>query len=197
MTQFVSNENKRMLWNIMIDTELFAGLDDKKYKQVIALFEEVMTKMNIDDEKPLKIKNKMVLSEMTSKLRLLKNSKSILSYDLNPQYKSDYRLLTNEKPDAIDFTDDIHENTVMEEDLNRLIQSREQIIKEVMTTLPPPKTTETHENEKEINLLEFLNKDVQTKNEVFKDIKLTCQQLSDGFKKLNVLMEKMESIINV
>lgn len=197
MTNFISNENKRMLWNIMIETELFAGLDDNKYTQVVTLFEEVMTKINIEDGKPLKIKNKMVLSEMTSKLRLIKNSKSILSYDLNPQYNSDYRLLTNKMPDAIDFTDDIHDNIVMEDDLNRLIQSREQIIKEVMTTIPPPKTNKPHEDEKEINLLEFLNKNVQNKNEIFKDIKITCQQLSDGFKKLNILMEKMESIINV
>uniref|UniRef100_A0A6C0JYC4 Uncharacterized protein n=1 Tax=viral metagenome TaxID=1070528 RepID=A0A6C0JYC4_9ZZZZ len=197
MTTFISNENKQMLWNIMIETDIFAGVDDNKYRQVVTLFEEVITKLNIEDGKQLNIKNKMVLTEMTSKLRLIKNSKSILSYELNPQYSSDYRLVTNKKPDAIDFTDDIHENIVVEDDLNRLIQSREQIIKEVMTTLPPPKTTETHENEKEINLLQFLNKDIQTKNEVFKDIKLTCQQLSDGFKKLNILMEKMESVINV
>ena len=186
MTNFISNENKGMLWNIMIETDLFAGLNDKKYTQVVHLFEEVMTKMNNEDEKPLNIKNKMVLSEMTSKLRLIKKSKDILSYDLNPQYSSDYRLLTTKKPEAIDFTDDIHENVVVEDDLNRLIESREQIIKEV-----------TQENGKEINLLEFLSKNIQTKNEMFKDIKITCQELSDGFKKLNILLEKMESVINV
>jgi len=60
MTNFISNENKRMLWNIMIETDLFAGLNDKKYTQVVHLFEEVMTKMNNEDEKPLNIKNKMV-----------------------------------------------------------------------------------------------------------------------------------------
>jgi len=87
---------------------------------------------------------------------------------------------------VIDFTDDIHENVVVEDDLKRLIESREQIIKEV-----------TQENGKEINLLEFLSKNIQTKNEMFKDIKITCQELSDGFKKLNILLEKMESVINV
>ncbi len=45
MTNFISNENKRMLWNIMIETDLFAGLNDKKYTQVVHLFEEVMTKI--------------------------------------------------------------------------------------------------------------------------------------------------------
>jgi hypothetical protein len=174
----------------MIETDLFAGLNDKKYTQVVHLFEEIMTKIKNEHGKPLNIKNKMVLSEMTSKLRLIKKSKDILSHDLNPQYSSDYRLLTTEKPDAIDFTDDIHENIVVEDDLNRLIQSREQIIKEL-----------TQENITEdngtVNLLEFLSKNVQTKNEIFKDIKITCQQLSDGFKKLNILLEKMESVINV
>ena len=197
MTTFASNENKRMLWNVMIETELFAGLDDNKYTKVINLFEEVMNKLNVENEKPLNIKNKMVLSEMSSKLRLIKNSKNILSYELSPQYSSDHRFVENKK-DAIEFTDEIHENVVLEEDLNDLIKSRDQIMKEVKATLPPPKT---HENEKEINLLEFLNKDRQTKpevkSEVFKDIKLTCQQLSDGFKKLTILMEKLESVINV
>jgi len=174
----------------MIETDLFAGLDDKKYTQVVHLFEEVMTKLNNEDGKALNIKNKMVLSEMTSKLSLIKKIKDNLSYDLNPQYSLDYRLLTSKKPEVIDFTDDIHENVVVEDDLKRLIESREQNIKEF-----------TQDNGKEdqgaVNLLEFLSKNIQTKNEMFKDIKITCQELSDGFKKLNILLEKMESVINV
>lgn len=125
MSDFKTTQNKALLWNLMMETNVFAGVPEDNYEHVKSLFEnEIETVSNLDDKryKSLTEMNKAVLLEVTKKLnpfRRINDSKPVLttnsdikiqrhnefSENLTSKQKDFANMITLKKPNEIDFTD--------------------------------------------------------------------------------------------
>ena len=78
---FILNENKSMLWQLMIEQNLFNNIPDSYQKNVQNIYEDVIKNVNKTNY-DLTNKNKMVIIEMQKNIYKLKNElkKSFRAY---------------------------------------------------------------------------------------------------------------------
>lgn len=147
MSDFKTNQNKALLWNLMMETNVFAGVPEDNYEQVKSLFEnEIETVSKLDGIKynSLTELNKAVLLEVTKKLnpfRRKKDTKPVLitNSDIQQQRRNEFSehltdkqknfedMITLKKPNEIDFSDtkDTPIEGNMEDVLAKMMEQRE------------------------------------------------------------------------
>lgn len=160
MSDFKTNQNKALLWNLMMETNVFAGVPEENYEQVKSLFENVIeTVSNTDIKiyKNLTEMNKAVLLEVTKKLNpfrrtseptpvLITNSEIKLqrhnefTENLTNKQKNFDDMITLKKPHEIDFTDtkDRPITGNMDDVLAKMMKQRE---KDMNTVIVAPEPT--------------------------------------------------------
>lgn len=147
MSDFKTNQNKALLWNLMMETNVFAGVPEDNYEQVKSLFEneiETVSKLDGIKYKSLTELNKAVLLEVTKKLnpfRRKKDTKPVLitNSDIQQQRRNEFSehltdkqknfedMITLKKPNEIDFSDtkDTPIEGNMEDVLAKMMKQRE------------------------------------------------------------------------
>jgi len=80
MSDFKTNKNKALLWNLMMETNVFAGVPEENYEKVKYLFEtEIDTVSKNTKLNDLTEMNKSVLLEVTKKLNPLRIKEKSIS----------------------------------------------------------------------------------------------------------------------
>lgn len=147
MNSFISNENKALLWELLVDSNSFNGLSKDVYEDVKNIFEkEIITLSKIHTDKSLTEINKILLFEVTRKLNPLRTSGDIITNtktDISSQRKSQFsnslkvkqddfnNLINSTKPSQIDFSDVAKDEPIgsdIEDIISNTIASREQQI---------------------------------------------------------------------
>ena len=139
MNPFTTNENKGLLWKLMIESNVFGGLPASKYAEVKDVFEkEIDIQSNTSSTKTLTEMNKKVLLEVTKKLHPLRSgaglTQQITSADISQQRRSQFsdnlslrqkefvNLINSDKPQSIDFSD-ASDNILRESDMKNVVSS--------------------------------------------------------------------------
>jgi len=144
MTSFTSNENKGLLWQLMVESNVFAGIPPNKYAKVKDIFEkEVIFQNRNVSTKSLTQLNKQVLLQVSNELQIFREDntvKPITSTDISQERRTQFssnlsvkqqefsNLINSEKPREINFRDDPDdeiENEVSEELISSMISRRE------------------------------------------------------------------------
>ena len=189
MSDFVSNQNKGIIWEILIEQKLFEGIDQKHKNEIKELFEN--TVLMIESQgKGLSLieKNKEVIKIMVLKLEAFKGQ-SIISkreytseelqkerqkaFDTKLKKKqTEYDGMNVKIPEKIDFSDKLDEKIgdKMDSLLAEAIASRERQLNQVIQTHNPETASkwivgESGNNSNEINNFETQPKNLKIGNE--------------------------------
>ena len=148
---FESQYNKRLLWQLMSDNNIFAGIPDTKVEAVKSMFEKEIS--NINNEKiSLLEKNKKILVTMNTKLNylrvtsikskpatketdLLKERTAVMQSKLEDKKEEFNNLMNTEQPEKIDFADDNEDKPIgseMDQLLANMMENRKQQLNQVM-----------------------------------------------------------------
>ena len=166
---FTSQDNKRLLWGLMADSNVFAGIPDTKVEEVKRLFEkEILDISNTSGS--LLDKNKQILLSMNTKLNPFRvsnipqqtqnqndlvTSKDIaeerrekMNSKLQNKQEEFNKLISAEKPKEIDFTDAAEEKPIGSEMDNLLADMMEKRSKQLNQVM---QSQDTNAAEKWIN----------------------------------------------
>ena len=153
---FTSQDNKRLLWGLMADSNVFAGIPDTKVEEVKRLFEkEILDISNTNGS--LLDKNKQILLSMNTKLNPFRvsnipqqtqnqndlvTSKDIaeerrekMNSKLQNKQEEFNKLISAEKPKEIDFADAAEEKPIgseMDNLLADMMEKRSKQLNQVM-----------------------------------------------------------------
>jgi len=169
MSDFKTNKNKALLWNLMMETNVFAGVPEENYEKVKYLFEtEIDTVSKNTKLNDLTEMNKSVLLEVTKKLNPLRIKEKSISetavitnadikekrYNefvetLTDKQKDFSDLITIHKPNEIDFVDsqDTPFEGNIDDVLEKMMKQRESDIKGVMSKHTPEVANKCINNE--------------------------------------------------
>jgi len=169
MSDFKTNKNKALLWNLMMETNVFAGVPEENYEKVKYLFEtEIDTVSKNTKLNDLTEMNKSVLLEVTKKLNPLRIKEKSISetavitnadikekrYNefvetLTDKQKDFSDLITIHKPNEIDFADsqDTPFEGNIDDVLEKMMKQRESDIKGVMSKHTPEVANKCINNE--------------------------------------------------
>jgi hypothetical protein len=150
MNSFTTNENKALLWKLMVESKSFSGLPEDNYELVKSIFEkEITIQSTIQSGKSLTDMNKLLLLEVTRKLNPLRTSEElsvepnshVTAADISKQRQTQFsnslhvkqidfnNLMKSNKPATIDFRDVDHDSPIgadMGNILSNTIASREE-----------------------------------------------------------------------
>jgi len=160
MTDFTSQSNKGLLWNLMVDNNVFAGVPDTEFSHVKRMFENEVLNHSKSDGTILE-KNKKVLVKMNNNLNSLREQmgekedmnnsrlentlvtadelsearKTAMDNKLNKKQQEFSQLIHGEKPKDIDFTDSPDEKPIgseMDSLLENMMAKRKRELNQVI-----------------------------------------------------------------
>ena len=174
MSDFSSNENKGMLWQLLYEQGAFNNISNNYINNIKGDFDKIVNVINTKRELDLTNKNKLLLTEIVKYLEQYKeNSRHVtrpleevqikLDKDLKEKEKEFIELIKRPSPGEIDFTEKIDEplkESSINSMLNKMIAEREIEISNIIP--PPPEKKETNNNND--------NKDDNNKNNNIKEL---------------------------
>ena len=198
---FTSNENKALLWEMMMSNNMFDGVGDENFQNVKTMFENVIMRIGgeIQDETAiardrLLSLNKTAILEIRTNLDIFKkrnneetftNEKAIIFNKNLDNAKTDFmETIALKRPVEPEFTDKMDtpiEN--MNELLERLEREREQL-------LPPnPNPKQEIDSEREIKPKSLMIEDVDLDLDLDQKQVLNPEQKKSSVRKLNSIDE--------
>ena len=204
---FTSNENKALLWEMMMSNNMFDGVGDENFQNVKMMFENVIMRIGgeIQDETAIKRDrllslNKTAILEIRTNLDIFKkrnnedtftNEKAIIFNKNLDNAKTDFmETIALKRPAEPEFTDKMDtpiEN--MNELLERLEREREQLLPP--TPNPNPKQDSEQEIKPKSLIIEDLDLDLNPKQDVNPD------QKKSSVRKLNSIDELFSQDIGI
>ena len=193
MTDFSSNENKGMMWQLLYEQGAFNNISNNYINNIKSDFDKIVNVINTKRELDLTNKNKLLLTEIVKYLEQYKeNSRHVtrpleefqikMDKDLKEKEKEFIELIKRPSPAEIDFTEKIDEplkESSINSMLNKMIAEREIEINNIIP--PPPEKKETNqETNQEIN--KIINHENNSKIEETKPVK---KLTNDFFKNLS------------
>ena len=174
MSEFSSNENKGMMWQLLYEQGAFNNISNTYINNIKGDFDQIVNVINTKREFDLTNKNKLLLTEIVKYLEQYKeNYKHVtrpleevqikMDKDLKEKEKEFIELIKRPSPAEIDFTEKIDEplkESSINSMLNKMIAEREIEINNIIP--PPPEKKETNNNND--------NKDDNNKNNNIKEI---------------------------
>jgi len=174
MSDFSSNENKGMMWQLLYEQGAFNNISNNYINNIKGYFDKIVNVINTKRELDLTNKNKLLLTEIVKYLEQYKeNSRHVtrpleevqikLDKDLKEKEKEFIELIKRPSPGEIDFTEKIDEplkESSINSMLNKMIAEREIEISNIIP--PPPEKKETNNNND--------NKDDNNKNNNIKEL---------------------------
>jgi hypothetical protein len=199
MTDFSSNENKGMMWQLLYEQGAFNNISNTYINNVKGDFDKIVNIINTKRELDLTNKNKLLLTEIVKYLEQYKeNSRHVtrpleevqikIDKDLKEKEKEFIELIKRPSPTEIDFTEKIDEplkETSINSMLNKMIAEREIEINNIIPPIPEKKETDNDNKEvsKEKDYINIMISDeINTNN---KEIKPVKKLTNDFFKNLS------------
>jgi len=205
MSDFSSNENKGMMWQLLYEQGAFNNISNRYINNIKGDFDKIVNVISTKRELDLTSKNKLLLTEIVKYLEQYKeNSRHVtrpleevqikMDKDLKEKEKEFIELIKRPSPAEIDFTEKIDEplkESSINSMLNKMIAEREI---EINNIIPSPPIKKDEIEKKEIN-----NED----NNKINDIKETTVEkdninimISDEFKKNNKEIKPVKKLTN-
>jgi hypothetical protein len=134
MSNFVSNENKAFIWQMLMESNAFNNLSNDKFHQITLLYEKIISEIAPHTSMNLIEKNKLLMSKMVELLATIKMERR--SDRLQPvEIKMDEKIVETEyiklvnhnKPKEISFNEKIDKPfnpNELNTKLNEIINSR-------------------------------------------------------------------------
>lgn len=225
MSDFSSNENKGMMWQLLYEQGAFNNISNNYINNIKGDFDKIVNVINTKRELDLTNKNKLLLTEIVKYLEQYKeNSRHVtrpleevqikLDKDLKEKEKEFIELIKRPSPGEIDFTEKIDEplkESSINSMLNKMIAEREIEINSIIPT-PPVKKDEIEikeinndENDKindnkEItgakdNINIMISNEVNINNEETKPVKKITNDFFKNLSKTNV-KEKNNKVVS-
>ena len=112
MEDYISNNNKGMLWGILQENDIFANINNDKFNNIQSIFENtIQTIYNTNKNVPLSLIeiNKMTIETLIPEINKEKNKQSVpsniqmiyKSEDLQKQRESNFNLKLKEQQDSL------------------------------------------------------------------------------------------------
>ncbi len=160
MSDFSSNENKGMMWQLLYEQGAFNNISNTYINNIKGDFDKIVNVISTKTELDLTNKNKLLLTEIVKYLEQYKENSTHITRPLEEvQIKMDKELKEKEKefielikrpsPAEIDFTEKIDEplkETSINSMLNKMIAEREIEINNIIP--PPPEKKEINNKKK-------------------------------------------------
>jgi hypothetical protein len=169
MEEFTNNTNKALLWNILYEQKFFNNIPDTHVKEIQYIFDREISNISQSNSKSgtsLMQLNKNAIQVISSRIQAYKeensnfhNKEKEMQNSLSRKQAEFDALMNKATPDVPDFTDQKDEpfdTSNMANLLNRMISSREQQLKQVLT-IESDKNPNNQENkieEKEEKVIE-------------------------------------------
>jgi hypothetical protein len=162
MSDFSSNENKGMMWQLLYEQGAFNNISNTYINNIKGDFDKIVNVISTKSELDLTSKNKLFLTEIVKYLEQYKeNSRHVtrpleevqikIDKDLKEKEKEFIELIKRPSPAEIDFTEKIDEplkESSINSMLNKMIAEREI---EISNIIPPPPIKKDEIEKKEIN----------------------------------------------
>jgi hypothetical protein len=162
MSDFSSNENKGMMWQLLYEQGAFNNISNTYINNIKGDFDKIVNVISTKRELDLTSKNKLLLTEIVKYLeQYKKNSRHVtrpleevqikMDKDLKEKEKEFIELIKRPSPAEIDFTEKIDEplkESSINSMLNKMIAEREI---EISNSIPPPPIKKDEIEKKEIN----------------------------------------------
>ncbi len=162
MSDFSSNENKGMMWQLLYEQGAFNNISNTYINNIKGDFDKIVNVISTKRELDLTCKNKLLLTEIVKYLEKYKeNSRHVtrpleevqikMDKDLKEKEKEFIELIKRPSPAEIDFTEKIDEplkESSINSMLNKMIAEREI---EISNIIPPPPIKKDEIEKKEIN----------------------------------------------
>jgi hypothetical protein len=131
---FISNENKAFIWQILMEANAFNNISNDKFQQINFTYEAIISDISKNTRMSLIEKNKLLMSKMIEVLKQLKydnQHSSLQNVDIKIDPKkseTDYiKLVNHNKPKDISFNDQIDkpfEPSELNTKLNEIMAAR-------------------------------------------------------------------------
>lgn len=131
---FISNENKAFIWQILMEANAFNNISNDKFQQINFTYEAIINDISINTRMSLIEKNKLLMSKMIEVLKQLKYENQhtrLQNVDIKIDPKkseTDYiKLVNHNKPKDISFNEQIDkpfEPSELNTKLNEIMASR-------------------------------------------------------------------------
>ena len=213
MTDFSSNENKGMMWQLLYEQGAFNNISNNYINNIKSDFDKIVNIINTKRELDLTNKNKLLLTEIVKYLEQYKeNSRHVIrpleevqikmDKDLKEKEKEFIELIKRPSPAEIDFTEKIDEplkESSINSMLNKMIAEREIEINNIIP--PPPEKKETNNNnndnnddnnkekdedEDKDNINIIISDEINTNNKEIKPVKKLTNDFFKNLSKTNV-----------
>lgn len=141
--QFLSNENKGMVWQLLLDNGAFSNIPDNNFNRVKTLYETTLTEISTMNNDNLTDKNKLTIQTMMNKLPYLKKteiSKPLeevqikLDKDFESKREEFFKLVKRPTPEEVKFHEDNDEPmdiSDMDRKISNMIKLRETELNQV------------------------------------------------------------------
>ena len=117
MSNFISNENKAFIWQILMEADAFNNISNDKFQQIYISYENIISEIAKNANMSLIEKNKLLMSKMFDFLKPLKDLKykkpqtQLQDVDIKidlQKGETDYiKLVNHNKPKDISFNEQI------------------------------------------------------------------------------------------
>lgn len=182
---FISNENKSVVWQILVDNNGFSNISDEQFINVRNIFDSIFTEINNSNNvnsNSLVDKNKLAISEIMKKLSYMKTQKVIsplqevkIDIEKAMENKQEEFLKLLQKPSLpdVNFSDNnsMIDNPISNDDmtirLNNMINQRQTVFNMIPNTELEKKenTQESAQENAEKNTQENAQENAQEKQE--------------------------------
>lgn len=152
MTEFIENNNKKLLWDLLLQNGAFNGQSEANFKQIQSDFEATITEINtISNTKNLVEKNKEFLALFIKKLNLLKADKFVTAQELQNNRRDElnnkfetmqndfHEMIKVNKPPEIEFSDGRDDEPIKNMDvlLEQAAKDRQLVMESIKHPEPP------------------------------------------------------------
>ena len=117
----LSNKNKEILWNVLYNNKFFNEIDEKHKNNIISIIdnciENFYNNLKIDEINIIEA-NKLIIKDVITKITKLKKNPIINDIEI---IKNDFDSFAPKKPEEINFTDELKDETIDDTDLNEIL----------------------------------------------------------------------------
>ena len=173
INNFNNNQNKALLWDMMLNNGIFTGIDNSKSNNVKKMFENIIITLNhniidnvsnqqlleLNKQVIIQVKNNIGIFKQTNNVNTIDNEK-ILIFDKNLESaKSDFdKSITPKIPDQPEFK--LQEDTpIRSENMNEML---EKLQHDRQLLVPPPPPSPAPNSDDKSDQLDPSNKNVQS-----------------------------------
>ena len=211
MSDFSSNENKGMMWQLLYEQGAFNNISNTYINNIKGDFDKIVNIISTKSELDLTSKNKLLLTEIVKYLEQYKeNSRHVtrpleevqikMDKDLKEKEKEFIELIKRPSPAEIDFTEKIDEplkESNINSMLNKMIAEREIEISNIIPPPPIKKDEINNEDNNKINDIKeitgekaniniMISGEINTNNEEIKPVKKLTNDFFKNLSKTNV-----------